>query len=108
MSFRTKLFLIFLVTVLASVSVVAYGVTYYTRAAFEERETQLTEALIAQFNNYFEQRAAFVGHEIEGRSFRELAAGAGITVNAMVLRKHHAVLYLRRRLQAIHDEFLGE
>jgi RNA polymerase sigma factor (sigma-70 family) len=55
-----------------------------------------------------EQRAAFVGHEIEGRSFKELAAEAGVSVNAMVLRKHHAVLYLRRRLQAIHDEFLGE
>ena len=55
-----------------------------------------------------EQRAAFVGHEIEGRSFKELAADAGVSVNAMVLRKHHAVLYLRRRLQAIHDEFLGE
>ena len=35
MSFRAKLFWIFLVTVLASVSVVAYGVTHYTRAAFE-------------------------------------------------------------------------
>ena len=55
-----------------------------------------------------EQRAAFVGHEFEGRSFKELAADAGLSVNAMVLRKHHAVLYLRRRLQAIHDEFLGE
>ena len=53
-----------------------------------------------------EQRAAFVKHELEGRSFKELAAEAGITVNAMVLRKHHAVLYLRRRLQAIRDEFL--
>jgi len=55
-----------------------------------------------------EQRAAFVGHELEGRSFKELAAEAGVSLNAMVLRKHHAVLYLRRRLQAIHDEFLGE
>jgi RNA polymerase sigma factor (sigma-70 family) len=55
-----------------------------------------------------EQRAAFVGHELEGRSFKELAAKAGVTVNAMALRKYHAVLYLRRRLQAIHDEFLGE
>ena len=53
-------------------------------------------------------RAAFVGHEFEGRSFKELAAEAGVTVNAMVLRKHHAVLYLRRRLQAIRNEFLGE
>jgi len=54
-----------------------------------------------------EQRAAFVGHEIEGRSFKELAADAGVTVNAMVLRKHHAVLHLRRRLQAIRDEWIG-
>src|SRR5580700_821803 len=53
-----------------------------------------------------EQRAAFVAHELEGRSFKELAAQAGVSVNALVLRKHHAVLYLRRRLQAIHDEFL--
>jgi RNA polymerase sigma factor (sigma-70 family) len=55
-----------------------------------------------------DQRAAFVGHELEGRSFKELAAKAGVSVNAMVLRKYHAVLHLRRRLQAIHDDFLGE
>jgi RNA polymerase sigma factor (sigma-70 family) len=55
-----------------------------------------------------EQRAAFVGHELEGRNFKEMAAEAGVSVNAMVLRKHHAVLFLRRRLHAIHDEFLRE
>ena len=54
-----------------------------------------------------EQRAAFVAHELEGRSFREMAAQAGVSVNAMVLRKHHAVLQLRQRLQAIRDEFIG-
>ena len=53
-----------------------------------------------------EQRDAFIGHEFEGRSFKQLAADAGVSVNAMVLRKHHAVLYLRRRLQAIRDEFI--
>src|SRR5580698_1007591 len=42
MSFRTKLFLIFLVTVLASVSLVAYGVTHYTQAAFEESDAHVT------------------------------------------------------------------
>lgn len=52
-----------------------------------------------------EQRAAFVAHELEGRSFKEMAAHAGVSVNAMVLRKHHAVLQLRQRLQAIRDEF---
>jgi RNA polymerase sigma factor (sigma-70 family) len=54
-----------------------------------------------------EQRAAFVAHELEGRSFKEVAAQAGVSVNAMVLRKHHAVLQLRQRLQAIRDEFIG-
>jgi RNA polymerase sigma factor (sigma-70 family) len=54
-----------------------------------------------------EQREAFVEHEIEGRSFRELAAKMGVSVNAMVLRKHYAVLHLRERLAAIHGEFGG-
>jgi RNA polymerase sigma factor (sigma-70 family) len=53
-----------------------------------------------------EQRDAFTAHELEGRSFKELAAESGVSVNALVLRKHHAVLYLRRRLQAIRDEFI--
>ena len=46
MSFRTKLFLVFMVTVLGSVSVVAYGVTRYTSASFEEMDTQRTEAIV--------------------------------------------------------------
>jgi two-component system, NtrC family, nitrogen regulation sensor histidine kinase NtrY len=65
MSFRAKVFLIFLVTVLASVSVVAYGVTHYTRAAFEERDAEWTEALVAQFNKEFEQRGAEVVQQVE-------------------------------------------
>ena len=65
MSFRAKVFLIFLVTVLASVSVVAYGVTHYTRAAFEERDAQWTEALVAQFNKEFEQRGAEVVQQVD-------------------------------------------
>jgi two-component system, NtrC family, nitrogen regulation sensor histidine kinase NtrY len=78
MSFRTKLFLIFLITVLASVSVVAYGVTYYTRAAFEERETQLTEALVAQFNKEFEQRAAFVTQQVKDIADSEITLRVAI------------------------------
>jgi RNA polymerase sigma factor (sigma-70 family) len=52
-----------------------------------------------------EQREVFVAHEFEGRSFRELAAATGLSVNTLLSRKHYAVLYLRRRLRAIHDEF---
>src|SRR5260221_4279563 len=65
MSFRAKLFLIFLVTVLASVSVVAYGVAHYTRAAFEEKDTELTEPLVAQFNKEFEQRGDEVAQQVD-------------------------------------------
>ncbi len=52
-----------------------------------------------------EQREVFIAHEIEGRSFRQLAAATGRSVNTLLSRKHYAVLHLRRRLQAIHDEF---
>jgi two-component system, NtrC family, nitrogen regulation sensor histidine kinase NtrY len=56
MSFRTKLFLVFLITVLGSVSVVAYGVTRYTSAAFEEMDAQHTAAIVAQFQKEYLQR----------------------------------------------------
>ena len=52
-----------------------------------------------------EQRDAFVGHEIEGRSFKEMAAETGVGVNTLLSRKRYAVLHLRRRLQDIHDAF---
>jgi RNA polymerase sigma factor (sigma-70 family) len=55
-----------------------------------------------------EQREAFVAHEIEGRTFKELAAETGVSVNTLLSRKHYAVVQLRRRLQAIHDEFTKE
>lgn len=52
-----------------------------------------------------DQRQIFIAHEIEGRSFKELAAETGLSVNTLLSRKHYAVLHLRRRLQAIHQEF---
>ncbi len=52
-----------------------------------------------------EQREVFVAHEVEGLSFKELSAATGISVNTLLSRKHYAVLNLRRRLRAIHDEF---
>jgi len=55
-----------------------------------------------------EQREAFIGHELNGYSFKELAAQTGVSVNTLLSRKHYAVLHLRRRLQAIHDEFTRE
>jgi RNA polymerase sigma factor (sigma-70 family) len=52
-----------------------------------------------------EQRAVFIAHEIQGRSFKELAAETGVSVNTLLSRKHYAVLHLRERLQSIYDEF---
>ena len=50
------------------------------------------------------QRDVFVGHELEGRSFKELAAGSGVSVNTLLARKRYAVLHLRASLQAVYDE----
>ena len=52
-----------------------------------------------------EQRKVFVAHELEGRSFKEIAAETGVSVNTLLSRKRYAVLRLRERLQSIYDEF---
>jgi len=52
-----------------------------------------------------EQRKVFVAHELEGRSFKEIAAETGVNVNTLLSRKRYAVLHLRQRLQNIYDEF---
>ena len=51
-----------------------------------------------------EQRDAFVAHELQGKSFKELAAETGVPLNTLLTRKHAAVLHLRRRLQSINEE----
>ena len=52
-----------------------------------------------------EQREVFVGHELEGRSFKEMAVETGVSINTLLARKRYAVLHLRERLQNIYDEF---
>ena len=52
-----------------------------------------------------EQRDVFIAHELDGRSFKELAAESGVSVNTLLARKRYAVLHLRTRLQTIYDEF---
>lgn len=51
------------------------------------------------------QRDVFVAHELEGRSFKELALVSGVSVNTLLARKRYAVLHLQARLRAIYDEF---
>ena len=52
-----------------------------------------------------EQREVFIGHELEGHSFKQMAAETGVSVNTLLSRKRYAVLHLRERLQSIYDEF---
>ena len=53
------------------------------------------------------QREVFVAHELEGRSFKAMAAETGLSVNTLLSRKRYAVLYLRERLRSIYEEFAG-
>ena len=52
-----------------------------------------------------EQREVFVAHELEGRSFKEMSAETGVSVNTLLSRKRYAVLHLREQLQDVYDEF---
>jgi len=52
-----------------------------------------------------EQRDVFIAHEMDGRSFKQLAKETGLSVNTLLSRKRYAIIHLRRRLQAIYEEF---
>ena len=52
-----------------------------------------------------EQREVFVAHELDGRSFRDVAAETGVSVNTLLSRKRYAVAHLRKRLQSLYDEY---
>ncbi|HEX7139763.1 MAG TPA: sigma-70 family RNA polymerase sigma factor [Vicinamibacterales bacterium] len=60
------------------------------------------EAAIAELPA--EQRAVFVAHELEGRSFKSIAEETGVGINTLLSRKRYAVLRLRERLKEIHEE----
>jgi RNA polymerase sigma factor (sigma-70 family) len=72
--------------------------TYVREVLAEELVAALDELPVAQ-------REIFVAHEIEGRSFKEIAAEMGVGVNTLLGRKHAAVRYLRQRLRDIRSEF---
>jgi RNA polymerase sigma factor (sigma-70 family) len=60
------------------------------------------EAAIAELPK--EQREVFVAHELDGRSFKEMADESGVSINTLLSRKRYAVLHLRERLRTIHDD----
>jgi RNA polymerase sigma factor (sigma-70 family) len=71
---------------------------YARRLLLEELDAALEELPA-------EQRDVFIAHELEGSSFRELAAQTGLNVNTLLSRKRYAVLHLRDRLRQIYREF---
>ena len=65
----------------------------------------LLDELEASFDELpTEQREVFVAHELDGRSFKEIAAETGVSVNTLLSRKRYAVLHLRERLRRMYDE----
>ena len=73
--------------------------------ALYARKVLLDELELAVGELPEEQREVFVAHEVEGRSFKEIAAETGVNVNTLLSRKRYAVRRLRERLQRIYDEF---
>ena len=73
--------------------------------ALHARNVLLDELELAVDELPEEQREVFVAHELGGRSFKEMAAETGVSVNTLLSRKRYAVLRLRERLQSIYDEF---
>ncbi|MEO6194764.1 MAG: sigma-70 family RNA polymerase sigma factor [Thermoanaerobaculia bacterium] len=72
--------------------------------ALYARNVLLDELVLALAELPEEQRNVFVAHELEGRSFKEIAARTGVGVNTLLSRKRYAVLHLRERLQSIYDD----
>ncbi len=66
MTFRTKLLALFTVTIVAAVTAVAWGVSAYTRRAFELFDRQRTDALVAQFRREYAQRGEEIAHRVQG------------------------------------------
>src|SRR5438093_10683271 len=52
-----------------------------------------------------EHSEVFVAHELDGHSFKEMAAETGVSVNTLLSRKRYAMLHLRERLQSVYDEY---
>jgi RNA polymerase sigma factor (sigma-70 family) len=70
----------------------------YARSVLAEELAEALDELPA------EQRDVFIAHEMEGRSFQELAAESGLSVNTLLSRKHYAVMHLRRLLRRVYEE----
>src|ERR1700680_3561370 len=81
MSFRTKLLAFFVVTIVAAVTMVAWGVSAYTRRAFEEFDRQRTDALVAQFRREYAQRGDEITHRVQSIADAEATLRMAMDLN---------------------------
>jgi signal transduction histidine kinase len=65
-SYRTRLLVVFVLTVAGAVGVVAWAVSAVTRVAFEQLDEQRRQALVAQFRREFTRRGEEVGRRVAG------------------------------------------
>jgi two-component system nitrogen regulation sensor histidine kinase NtrY len=80
-SFRTKLLAFFLTTIVSAVTLVAWGVSVYTRRAFEEFDRQRTDALVAQFRREYAQRGDEITHRVESIADSEATLRMAMDLN---------------------------
>ena len=89
-------------------SVLATGNTEQTSASRPDHEWMRawlrTEIVNALEMLPEEQRDVFVKHELEGKTFAEIATETGVSMNTLLSRKRYAVLFLRNQLKEIYDE----
>ena len=81
MSFRTKLMAFFVTTIVVAVATVAWGVSVYTRAAFEEFDRQRTDALVAQFRREYAQRGDEIAHRMQSIADAEATLRMAMDLN---------------------------
>jgi RNA polymerase sigma factor (sigma-70 family) len=70
-----------------------------------ERSRLWTELADALDDLPDDQRDVFVMHELDGKSFKEIAEITGEPVNTLLSRKRYAILSLRDALQELYDDF---
>lgn len=68
----------------------------------------ISEAITAAIEDLpSEQKQVFIGHEILGKSFKEMSAETGVSINTLLSRKRYAVLFLRERLGELYREIVN-
>jgi signal transduction histidine kinase len=80
-TFRTKLLIFFLVTIVAAVSLVAWGVSAYAQRAFEDFDRQRTDALVAQFRREYAQRGDEIAHRMQSIADAEATLRMAMDLN---------------------------